>query len=96
MCHASDARCRYCNHGVIEQTGARREQELEYFLQDMLEDGCRLERFENECQSVWDIVGKHSGTTLGLPDEMVERGNPFTKQKLTKILPKDYRSGLWI
>ena len=63
---------------VCEATGAQREQELRArFLDDMLADGCRLERFQNTCESAWDIIGRHSSTTLRLPGEMVDAGKPL-------------------
>jgi hypothetical protein len=60
---------------VWEATGVDREQELRaQFWNGMLANGCRLERFQNTCESAWDIIGQHSSTTLRLPDEMVDAG----------------------
>ena len=59
---------------ISELTGIRREEDLKSFLQNMLSDGCRLERFDNNSKSAWDIVGENSTATLRLPGEMVEDG----------------------
>jgi len=60
---------------VSEQVGVRREQELKgHFWKEMLADGCRPKRFEDTCESAWDIVGNHSSTTLCLPTEIADSG----------------------
>jgi hypothetical protein len=60
---------------VWEATGVGREQALRaQFWNGMLSNGCRLERFQNTCESAWDIIGQHSSATFRLPEEMVDDG----------------------
>jgi hypothetical protein len=77
---------------VSELTGIRREEDLKNFLQNMLSDGCRLERFGNNWKSAWDIIGESSTTTLRLPDEMVEEGKLLHQteaySRISEGLPK--------
>jgi hypothetical protein len=60
---------------VGEKEGTRREEELKRDVwNDMVHDGCGIERFDNTFDSAWNIVGnmmkKNSDTDLLLQDEM--------------------------
>jgi hypothetical protein len=61
---------------VPEESGARREKELEsVFWGDMVDSGCKTKRFEDTFESAWDIVGKYPGTALRLQEGL---GRPFS------------------
>lgn len=42
---------------VSDDEGMRREHDLQRLLQDMVADGCRIQRFNNTRDSAWNIVG---------------------------------------
>lgn len=61
---------------VEEEIGMRREQELrELFCKDMLQAGCRTERFLNTHDSAWRIIGSvgdRAGLQVRLPNEILD------------------------
>jgi hypothetical protein len=62
---------------VRNETGKRREDELkETFWKDMLDNGCRAERFEDTYESAWFIINRiptDDWAKVRLSQEMVER-----------------------
>jgi hypothetical protein len=61
---------------VTEEEGIAREKELKSkFWNDMLADGCRIERFTDTYNSAWEIIdgpAKTNGAQVLLPHEMVD------------------------
>jgi len=61
---------------VTEEEGIAREKELKSkFWNEMLADGCRIERFTDTSDSAWEIIdgpAKTDGAQVLLPHEMVD------------------------
>ena len=78
---------------VREKTGERREKELkENFWKDMLEDGCRVERFEATYESAWHIIGslgQNNPMPIQVQLEMGDRGLRLDDTQAGIILNKD-------
>jgi hypothetical protein len=73
--------------GVNQETGAQREIELRKdFLTDMLQSGCKTERFDGTGASAWKIVGKNPGTTLLLQEEMCDGGKSLDETEAYDVL----------
>jgi hypothetical protein len=62
---------------VAKEKGERREKELkETFWKDMLDNGCRVERFEDTYESAWfviDCIATDDWAKVQLSQEIVER-----------------------
>jgi hypothetical protein len=81
---------------VRMETGERREKELkESFWKDMLEDGCRVERFKDTYESAWCIIdglGQNNSMPIQLQLEMGDRGLRLDDTQAGIILNKDRKA----
>ncbi|KIM75842.1 hypothetical protein PILCRDRAFT_13215 [Piloderma croceum F 1598] len=81
---------------VSEEEGRRREEELtEKFWNDLVANGCKVERFEDTHKSAWNIVDGLAGSSRAevlLPQEIVDNRLRLNETKagvvLTKVLKK--------
>ncbi|KIM73228.1 hypothetical protein PILCRDRAFT_15418 [Piloderma croceum F 1598] len=71
------------------ENGARREKELkETFWKDLLDEGCRVERFEDTYESAWLIVDRlamEDRAKMRLTHEMTEAGITLN-DKLKRVI----------
>jgi hypothetical protein len=78
---------------VEEEIGTRREQELrELFCKDMLQAGCRTERFLNTHDSAWRIIGSvrdRAALQAQLPNKIINNRPGIKETKASSTASGD-------